>query len=74
MHQNGLWGTVDNSLSRDPLFTHPCPHGYCRCFVRTIIGPMSCDYVMDSDKRNRQCSCDREGESGWADEEDGRQE
>ena len=41
---------------------YPCPHGYCRCFVRTIIGPMSCDYVMDSNSSNRQCNCDREGE------------
>lgn len=61
--QNGLWGTVDRgSSSRDPLVTYPCPAGYCRCFVRTIKGPQTCDYVLDSENFNRQCSCDREGQ------------
>ena len=48
----------------DPLITHPCPGGYCRCFVISLTGPQTCAFAFSDSSPDQQCICDREGEGG----------
>ncbi len=63
--QFGLWGA--RGSSEDQLVTHPCPPQYCRCqqdFSLTLKNLNStCEFAFDSQNPDRQCSCDRKGNS-----------